>query len=523
VTAGIVTAVTVRPERPGSQVAGFGRLLYAEWTKFRTVRGWGMAMVIAALLTAAIGIWATSGYHGLPCGSMLANGPAVGQACPAPPAGPGGEMVTDSFYFVRQQLPGNGTMTARVTALAGSATPGIQGGTSALQPWAKAGIIVKANLRLGSAYAAIMITGSHGVRMQDNYTRDIAGWPGPVSVAFPRWLRLVRSGDTLTGYDSADGTHWTRVGAARLAGLPSTVQAGLFVTSPEAVTAENAGPTLASAVFDHVAVAGTRPGRGWTGDNFGAGGAYQSLRGGFSQTGGTFTVRGSGDIAPAVANAGGSGRPADHGVIGAFAGLIVVIVVATMFITTEYRRGLIRTTLAATPRRGQVLAAKAAVIGAVAFAAGLAGSAIAVLLGAYMLRGSGFYVFPVGVLTELRVVAGTAAMFALAAVFALALGTIMRHSAGPVTAVIALLVVPYFFTGPLSVLPGAAGDWLLRVTPAAAFAVQQAMPAYPQVDSAYTPQYGYYPLSPLGGLAVLCAWAALALALAALLLRRRDA
>jgi hypothetical protein len=57
--------------------------------------------------------------------------------------------------------------------------------------------------------------------------------------------------------------------------------------------------------------------------------------------------------------------------------------------------------------------------------------------------------------------------------------------------------------------------------PAAAFAVQQAMPAYSQVDSAYTPQYGYYPLSPLGGLAVLCAWAALALA--ALLLRRRDA
>jgi len=42
----------------------------------------------------------------------------------------------------------------------------------------------------------------------------------------------------------------------------------------------------------------------------------------------------------------------------------------------------------------------------------------------------------------ITVVAGTAAMFAVAAVFALALGTIMRHSAGPVTAVIALLVVP---------------------------------------------------------------------------------
>jgi ABC-type transport system involved in multi-copper enzyme maturation permease subunit len=294
----------------------------------------------------------------------------------------------------------------------------------------------------------------------------------------------------------------------------------LFVTSPDAVTAENTSSSLASAVFDHVTVSGTRPGSGWTGDSVGA---SQSPGSGFSQTGGTFTVRGSGDIAPAVANAGSSGRPADQGVIGAFAGLIVVIVVATMFITTEYRRGLIRTTLAATPRRGQVLAAKATVIGAVTFVAGLAGTALAVLLGTYMLRGSGFYIFPVGVLTELRVVAGTAALLAVAAVFALALGTIMRHSAGPVTAVIALIVVPYFFTGPLSVLHGAAVDWLLRVTPAAAFAVQQAMPAYPQVDSAYTPQYGYYPLSPLGGLAVLCAWTAVALALAAWLLRRRDA
>ena len=42
--------------------------------------------------------------------------------------------------------------------------------------------------------------------------------------------------------------------------------------------------------------------------------------------------------------------------------------------TAEYRRGLIRTTLAASPRRGRMLAAKALVIGAVAFAAGLLGA-----------------------------------------------------------------------------------------------------------------------------------------------------
>jgi ABC-type transport system involved in multi-copper enzyme maturation permease subunit len=518
-----VTAATVTPQRPATERAGFGRLLYAEWTKFVTVRGWVIAMVVSALLTAGIGIWATSGYHGLPCGKTLPGGQMVAAACPAPPLGPGGEMVTDSFYFVRQPLPGNGTVTARVTSLAGSATPGIAGGTSALQPWAKAGIIIKASLRQGSAYAAMMVTGGHGARMQYDYTNDIADLPGGVSAASPRWLRLVRSGDTLTGYDSADGSHWALVGTARLPGLAAVVQAGIFVASPDSVTDENAGSTLASGVFDHVTVAGARPGSPWDGQNFGAGAAYNPLSDGYQQAGGVFTVRGSGDIAPAVRNSAGSGRPADEGIIGAFAGLIVVLVVGTMFITGEYRRGLIRTTLAAAPRRGQVLAAKAIVTGAVAFAAGLAGSAAAVLLGERMLRGSGFYIFPVGGLTQVRVIAGTAALLAVAAVLALALGVIWRHGAGPVTATIALIVVPYFFTGPMAILRGTAADWLLRVTPAAAFAVQQVLPAYPQVSNAYIPQYGYYPLPPWAGLAVLCAWAAAALGLAAFLLRRRDA
>ena len=518
-----MTAATMTPRRPAAERAGFGHLLYAEWTKFVTVRGWVIAMVVSALLTAGIGIWATSGYHGLPCGKVLPDGRMVGGACPAPPLGPGGEMVTDSFYLVRQPLPGNGTVTARVTALTGSATSGIAGGTSELQPWAKAGIIIKASLRQGSTYAAMMVTGGHGVRMQDDYTQDIGGLTGGVSAASPRWLRLVRSRDMLTGYDSVDGTHWTLVGTTRLSGLATGVQAGIFVASPDSVTDENVGATLASGTFDHVTVAGARPGSRWVGQDVGSGATGNPLSGGYRQSAGVFTLQGSGDIAPAVRNSAGSGRPADEGIIGAFAGLIVALVVGTMFITAEYRRGLIRTTFTATPRRGQVLAAKAIVTAAVAFAAGLAGSAAAVLLGERMLRGSGYYIFPVGGLTQVRVIVGTAALLAVAAVLALALGVIWRHGAWPVTATIALTVVPFFFTGPMTILQGPAADWLLRVTPAAAFAVQQVLPAYPQVANAYIPQYGYYPLPPWAGLAVLCAWAAAALGLAAFLLRRRDA
>src|SRR5262249_61251188 len=97
---------------------------------------------------------------------------------------------------------------------------------------AKERIIVKDSNSKGSPYAAVMVTGRRGVRMQYNYTHDVAGRPGRVSAASPRWLRLTRSGDTLTGYESADGTNWTTVGTATLAGLSSTVQTGLFVTSP---------------------------------------------------------------------------------------------------------------------------------------------------------------------------------------------------------------------------------------------------------------------------------------------------
>jgi ABC-type transport system involved in multi-copper enzyme maturation permease subunit len=507
----------------------FMRVLHAEWTKFRTVRGWVIAMVIAGALTAGVGLWAASGPQ-TGCQPVGPNGPLgpPGPCAPVNPVGPGGEAVSDSYYFVHQALPAEGSMTVRVTSLTGrySQGNGIAPGTNpeqnfvtGLQPWSKAGLLITAGTRPGSAYAAIMVTGSHGVRMQYNYTQDTPGLPGAVSAASPRWLRLVRSGDTLTGYDSADGRQWIKVGTARLAGLPATVQAGLFATSPPAISAQNSAPSVATGVFDHVSAAH----RGWHGNNIGTGPQGSSLPGAFHQAGTAFTVTGGGDIAPAGPGPTNIGRAADDGFNGAFAGLIVVIVVGAMFITAEYRRGLIRTTLAAVPGRGRVLAAKAVVLGSVTFVAALIGAAPVIPVGASLLRGHGNYVFPMSALTEIRLVAGLAALFAVTAVLALALGAILRSAAGAITAVIALIVVTFFFSVPLAVLPAGAGDWLLRVTPAAAFAITQYVPAYPQVSNAYTPQHGYYPLAPWAGFAVLCAWAAVALALAAVVLRRRDA
>jgi ABC-type transport system involved in multi-copper enzyme maturation permease subunit len=515
---------------------GFGGVLRAEWTKFRSVRGWVIGMILAALLTIFLGGFAAANGQSA-CGP-IGGVQKTGKAClPYVPHGPGGEVVSDSFSFVHQPLTGNGSITARVTALTGAqAGPG--SGVPGLVAWAKAGIIIKQSTQQGSAYAAMMVTGGNGARMQYNYTGDIAGMPGSVSAAHPRWLRLTRSGDTITGYDSADSTSWTQVGTVRLAGLRSTVQVGLFATSPNYTVTQNSfgggtlnsGSTQATGVFDHISLTGTSPGT-WTGSTIGgAGPAGLQPPGGpgpapYTRTGSTFTVTGSGDIAP-VTPGPGQGFPTvtiGQSLVGAFVGLIAIVTVAAMFFSTEYRRGLIRTTLAATPRRGAVLAAKAVVIGAVAFVTGLVAAVVSIAVGVPKEENQGQVLLTVPVPTEVRVIVGTAAMLALAAVFAVALGAVLRRSAAAITIAVLVVVMPFLLSA-LHVFPAGVGDWLLRLTPAAGLAIEQSIPRYPQVATiTSSAARGYYPLSPYAGFAVLCLWTAAALALALVMLRRRDA
>ncbi|GAA3379216.1 hypothetical protein GCM10020367_61890 [Streptomyces sannanensis] len=517
---------TSTPRPPAMKRAeriGFLRTLHAEWTKFRTVRGCVLAMVGALLAMIVVGL--------------------LGTAAPAPggrgadsasyPKGPGGEAVNDSFYFVHKKLTGDGTLTVPLRSLTGVADTGIGGKpTNGAQPWAKAGIIVKESLTQGSPYVSVVATGGHGVRMQYDYTHDTAGPSNKVSKESPRWLRLVRSGDSLTGYASTDGSHWSKIDSVKLPGLPHTVHAGLFATSPEAKQDTAAGtgfsPAVATGTFGAPGVTGGWSQGAWSGTQVGGdagtSGSYtNTLKGGFTQTGdGGFTVTGAGDIAPVVGGpVMGGGFSIENFLVGTFAGLIVVIAVGTVFITGEYRRGLLRTTMAATPLRARVLGAKALTAGGIAFAIGLVAAAITVPIGERSALGRGFHVFPVTSATELRVMAGTGLLCAAAAVLALGVGTLLRRSATAVALVIASIVLP-FLLATSGVLPPDVSQWLLRVTPAAGFAIQQTLPHYAQVLSVYEPSTGYYPLAPWAGFAVLCGYAALGFGLAVVRLRRRD-
>ncbi|MEV0384962.1 hypothetical protein [Nonomuraea sp. NPDC050643] len=482
------------PHPPGRR-AGFAASLRAEWATFRSTRGWVLTMAASVLVTVSLGLLVAGGARSA-CVTYRGEGP-----CPAPLLGPDGTAVSDKYYFVHQPLKGNGSITARVSDMTGQmrmpdAVPGVRNVKAGAVPWAKAGLLVRQSLTQGTPYAAVMITGAHGVRMQHDFTHDVAGGP----VRGPRWLRLTRSGDTITGYESGDGERWAKVGTVERAGLPETVEIGLFAASPGAVWDMARAFAEATATFDRITLQGANG--SWRHDDVGVSlgpdGKSPHHPGRVVESGGRLLVTGVGDIGPATA---GGGLRADLMLIGGGVGLILVLVVAVLFSTTEHRRGLIGTG----PPPARLLAAKAVVVGAVAFAAGLVTSGVVVPVGLALLRAHQNPIQPITLVTELRVIVGYAALSAAAAVLALGLAALVRRAVIAIVLAVALVVAPYLLAS-VGLVP-----WLLMITPAAGFAITQSVPTFAHVDVDLSLIGGYYPLPPWAGLTVTCGYAALAL------------
>src|SRR5256885_3603398 len=66
-------------------------------------------------------------------------------------------------------------------------------------------------------------------------------------VALPRWVKLVRSGSTFSGYSSADGVTWTQLGGSLNISMAQNVYIGLAVSA-------NDNAALATANFDKVSI-----------------------------------------------------------------------------------------------------------------------------------------------------------------------------------------------------------------------------------------------------------------------------
>ncbi len=469
------------------------QLLRQEWAAFRRP-GRLIALATATLAVIAVGL-----------AGAFANRSSCDGRCPDDPIAADGAIVGDQFWFLHRALGPDGAITVRMTSMTGTIThppPDHDKIVPGLVPWAKAGIIIKDGVRPGSSYAALMMTGAHGVRMQHNYRHDVGGSAGGVSPESVRWLRLTRSGDTITGAESTDGERWHDVATVRLPGLPESVRVGLFATSPGDLTLRKVGLggtveqvrfTQSTGVFDHVTLRGAAVGD-WRSEAVGE--MNQSdwekhhNASGAVERDGVITVSGAGDIGPR-GNVGAA--TAKDTLPGLALALVIILVVAARF---GARRD--------TPDR-RVVAAGATVVGAGAFLAGLVAVAVVVPAGVAILQHNGVAVQPLSMLTGARVVVGVAAVLALCGVLAYGLGVLLRRGWAAILLALALTVVPYAVTA-FPLLSDAASQWLLRLTPAAAFAVQQTAVPYPQVIAHYAPSTGYFPLSGWAGFAVLCAY-----------------
>jgi ABC-2 type transport system permease protein len=187
---------------------------------------------------------------------------------------------------------------------------------------------------------------------------------------------------------------------------------------------------------------------------------------------------------------------------------ITAIVLGTLVVTSEYGTGMIRATLAAVPRRGAVLAAKAVVLTGTLLVAGTVTAVAGYLGGNAFLsaEGIGLSLDDEGVL---RALVGSGLYLAGLGLLSMAAGLLVRHTAAALSTVLAVV----FVLGNMAfLLPGTWGEWVARALPGNAGSVV-ATPV------SFNPEA----LAPWTGFAVFAAEVAVLLAVAAWAFRSRDA
>jgi ABC-2 type transport system permease protein len=186
---------------------------------------------------------------------------------------------------------------------------------------------------------------------------------------------------------------------------------------------------------------------------------------------------------------------------------LAVGVLGVLFAAGEYSTGMIRSTLAAVPRRFPVLWSKMAVFGAVTLAVMTAAAFISFLLGEHLLSGQNI-ALTLSSSGVVRSLLGAGVFLALVGVLGVALGFLVRSVAGGIALLIGLMtLLPVL----LNVLPSSLADSISPYLPGNAG------------DSIFALTHDSTSLSPGAGLAVFAGWTALAVILAAYRLLRKDA
>lgn len=202
---------------------------------------------------------------------------------------------------------------------------------------------------------------------------------------------------------------------------------------------------------------------------------------------------------------------------GANFGMIVVMVMAALAITTEYRFGTIRATFQAVPKRTSALLAKTTVVAILALIVGEL-AAFGSWGVANLLKPT--YDLAINTSFEWRTVAGQGLVYAVAAVIAVAVGTLIRQSAGALSV---LLIYVMLVENLVSLIPGV-GENIQKWLP---FTMAQGfLSGNPDVTARSVqdgPQPAVSGLDPWGSLAYFAAFAAVLMIIALATANKRDA
>lgn len=150
--------------------------------------------------------------------------------------------TTDEFHYVSQQLNGDGEIIARVNSVSNTNTN------------AKAGIMFRESNTANSPFAYITQRPDNQVQFDARQTSGtaaihVSSLSGTTTGT--KFLKLVRSGNTITGYYStaASTGPWTLLGSSTIT-MTANIQTGIFVTSHNTTS-------LCTAIIDNVIVSNT--------------------------------------------------------------------------------------------------------------------------------------------------------------------------------------------------------------------------------------------------------------------------
>lgn len=212
--------------------------------------------------------------------------------------------------------------------------------------------------------------------------------------------------------------------------------------------------------------------------------------------------------AEALASGRADENPASFVTWGMMFAQVTAVVLGTLVVTGEYGTGLIRATLAATPHRGKVLAAKAVVLTGTLLVAGTVTAFAGYAGGNWFLarEGIGIALSDQGVL---RAMFGGGLYMAGLGLLAAGVGLLVRHTAAALSIVLGVV----FVAGTtVFLIPGAWGEWIGKLMPGNAGSVITAPVSFNPVA-----------LDPWPGFAVFAAEVAVVLAMGWFSFRRRDA